>query len=248
MTAVVHPIRDDRRHSARWLRDILHAQVMQGDFTEGLLPRESDLMLAHALPRVVVREALELLRRQGVVERVKGAGTLAVAQRYSSRLVEAHGVEPMDDRDITNRVLVKRTVPMPRLVAEQLDSTCGDQCLLYEYVGYIGGKPSGVYTNYITYPEADAAATAAFPRHWYSMLAAAGLEVGETELTIDAMVADAALGDLIGVAPGQPVLGLQQVIRDNAGRPYNFAILRSRGDRLSLVSRHSRADYAGVTR
>jgi len=231
-------IRERRRHPARWLRDILRADVMHGDFSAGLLPSEPDLMLMYSVPRAVVREALDLMRREGIIERVQGTGTMTIAQRYAVRLVEVHGVETMPAQDgVTNRVVARERIRMPRAVARHLDEEPGTDCLLYEYIGYLHGQPIGVYTNYVRYPEADAVSTAAFDDHWYAMLDGAGITIGETDLLIEVLAADDDLAGLLDMTPGQPVLGLQQVIRDESGRPYDFAILRHRADRISLMSR-----------
>jgi GntR family transcriptional regulator len=232
--------REKRRHSARWLRDQLRAEVMRGGFAGGLLPSEAQLMMAYAAPRSLVREALDLLRREGVVERIQGTGTLAVAQRPTARLVEIHGVDGHEESTLpgmSNRVLALEVVPTPRMVAHHLDVRPGVDCLLYEYIGYLYGQTLGVYTNYMLFPEAERVLETPFRADWYTLLRDARVAIGDTELTIELMAADEPLAALLDMLPGRPVLGMQQVIRDEADRPYDYAILRSRGDRISLMSR-----------
>jgi len=224
----------------RWLRDQLRAEVMHGGFAGGLLPPEPQLMMAYAAPRAVVREALDLLRREGLVERIQGTGTLAVAQRHAARLVEVHGVAGTEEATvpgISNRVLALEVIPMPRIVAGRLGERPGTDCLLYEYVGYLYGQTLGVYTNYVRYPEAERIMAAPFVSDWYTMLHAAGVGVGETDLLIEVLPADDVVAELLDMPVGRPLLGMQEVIRDEAGRPYDYAVLRSRGDRISLMSR-----------
>lgn len=232
--------RDTLRHPVRWLRDQLRAEVMRGGFTGGLLPSEAQLMMTYAAPRAIVREALDLLRREGLIERIQGTGTLAVAQRHAARLVEFHGVDGTEEATVagvSNRVLSREVIAMPRIVARHLGEEPGTDCLLYEYVGYLYGQTLGVYTNYVRFPEAERIMAAPFPSDWYTMLRAAGVAVGETDLLIEVLPADDAVADLLDMPVGRPLLGMQQVIRDEAGRPYDYAILRSRGDRISLMSR-----------
>lgn len=244
MTAATTMIRERKRYPARWLRDVLRADVMHGDFGDGLLPSEADLMLRYAVPRAVVREALGLMRREGIIERVQGTGTMTVAQRYAYRLVEVHGVEPLEAyAGVTNGIVTRTPTRMPRAVARHLDEEPGTECLLYEYVGYLEGQPIGVYTNYLRYPEAESIGDARLDHHWYAMLDHAGVTVGETDLLIEVVAADDDLAALLDMAPGQPLLAMQQVIRDESGRPYDFAILRHRGDRISLLSRAVRAPH-----
>jgi GntR family transcriptional regulator len=236
----MHPARDQiaqrRRLPARWLRDLLRAEILRGSFGDDVLPSEADLMLAHRASRGVVREALDLLRQEGIVERLQGTGTLVVGQRNPRRLVEVHGVTDVDPVPFASHVLAQLEVRMPATVAHYLEEPLGSPCLLIEYVGMAHGSVVGVYTNYLRYPEAERVAGTPFNGHWYSLLHDAGLEIYETDLLIEAITADESLATHLQVPAGQAVLALQQVIRDASGRPYNFAILRHRGDRLALFS------------
>ena len=238
-TAALPSRRDGRRHPARWLRDQLRAEVMRGGFAGGLLPSEVQLMTTYAAPRAVVREALDLLRRDGLVERIQGTGTLAVAQRHAARLIEMHGVEARETTfaGMSPRVLAVEVVPMPRAVARHLDEEPGTGCLLYEYIGYLYGQTLGVYTNYLRFPEAERVMAAPFTSDWYSLLRAADVAIGETDFLIEILPADEPVAALLDMPVGRPLFGMSQVIRDEAGRPYDYAVLRSRGDRISLMSR-----------
>jgi DNA-binding GntR family transcriptional regulator len=112
--------------------------------------------------------------------------------------------------------------------------------LLLEYLGTVDGIAIGVYTNYAAYPEAEALEATRFYSHWYQYLDDAGLQLGETDLLIEALTADRHLAELLEIPVGDPILAMQQVIRDDAGRPYDYAVLRSRGDWMSLSSRAGR--------
>ncbi|GAA3095034.1 GntR family transcriptional regulator [Kribbella aluminosa] len=236
--------REARSQAPRWLRDELRAEVLSGGFAGGLLPVESDLMRIYSVPRAVVRSALDLLRREGLIERIQGTGTLAVAQKRAGRLLEYHGVIG-DTATILNgassRVLAMEVMPMPRIVARHLDEAPGTECLLLEYVGYVYGESLGIYSNYLRFPEAEAVASTVFSTHFYKLLEDAGLVIGETDFRIEALVADDLVATLLDVEAGAPLIGLEQVIRDREGRPYDYAVLRSRGDRISLISSEIRA-------
>src|SRR3954453_3684831 len=105
--------RTRRDHDARRLRDLLRSEVLAGFYIDGLLPSEAALMLEYGATRATVRDALHLLRLGGIVERVQGTGTFALAERYQLRLVELHGVdqELTDGPGFTADVLDKSVVP-----------------------------------------------------------------------------------------------------------------------------------------
>jgi GntR family transcriptional regulator len=244
MTTTVPQRREARIHAVRWLRDQLRAEVMRGGFTGGLLPSEGELMAAYHAPRATVREALTLLRGEHLIERIQGTGTLAVAQRQAARLIEFHGVDGYGEAMLaamSTRVLAMEIVPMPGVAARHLEEEPGTDCLLYEYVGYLYGQTLGVYTNYVRFPEADRLLTTPLRSSWFTLLRDAGLTIGDNELLIELLPADDGVAELADAEVGTPLLGMQQVIRDESGRPYDYAILRSRGDRISLMSRALRA-------
>ncbi|MFF0344803.1 GntR family transcriptional regulator [Kribbella sp. NPDC004875] len=231
--------RNHRRHPARWLRDALRSELMSGGFSGGLLPSEAQLMMTYGAPRAAVRAALDLLRGEGLVERIQGTGTLAVAPPRAAKLVEIHGF--LEDGQVaipglSNRILAHEVVPMPRVAARRLGVPAGADCLLIEYIGYLYGQILGVYTNYIRFPEAEAVLAAPFESDWYTMLGAAGLTIGETDFLIEVLPSDELLAQVLDLEPGRPVLAFEQVIRDQQGEAYDYAILRSRGDRISLMS------------
>jgi len=233
-----------RRSVSRRLRDLLRCEVLRGGYADGVLPSEASLMLAYGVSRQTVRDALDLLRREGLIERLQGTGTLVIAARDATQLMDVHGVvTPAPGgfvRGLTPRVLEKTVMPMPRPVAAALGEAEGTPCLLLEYVAYSGDQVTAVCTNYLRFPEADRVLAAPFTGDWYRLMRDAGLTVTETDLLMEATLADEELAAVLQTAPGAAVLTMEQVIRDETGRPYDFAVLRSRGDRLALFSRAAR--------
>jgi GntR family transcriptional regulator len=241
-------MRSKRDHDARRLRDLLRSEVLAGRYAEGLLPSEPALMLEYSASRATVRAALNQLRISGVVERVQGTGTFVVAERYALRLIELHGIDEKlsDEAAFTADVLEMRVIPMPAPVAAQLQDTTGAPCLRLEYRGLSHGRVNSLCTNYLRFPEAAAVLDVPFDGHWYGLMAAAELDVAGTDLLIEAVLADDPdLAALLEVEVGAPLLAAQQVIRDGNGRPYDFAVLRMRADRLSLLARGVARNDAG---
>jgi GntR family transcriptional regulator len=206
-------------------------------------------MVAHGSSRATVREALTMLRHEGVIDRQQGTGTFVISHTASTQLREAHGVfRPERDSmfDHHRTLEVDRTwVPIPDIVAARLEAEPGERCLRFEYVASYDGDIFAVATNYVLDPEASAIGTIPLGQSWYDLLDRAQLTVGESEFVIGCMNADEHTASLLSAEPGSAMLTMEQVIRDGQGRLYNFAFVASRGDRNSIVSRARRDDESG---
>jgi GntR family transcriptional regulator len=201
-------------------------------------------MVAHGSSRATVREALTMLRHEGVIDRQQGTGTFVISHTASTQLREAHGVfRPEHDSmfDHHHTLELDRTwVSIPDIVATRLEVEAGQKCLRFEYVASHEGDVFAVATNYVLDPEASAIESIPLGQSWYDLLDRAELVVGESEFVIGCMNADEHTASLLGAEPGSAMLTMEQVIRDDRGRLYNFAFVVSRGDRQSIVSRARR--------
>lgn len=185
-----------------------------------------------------------MLRHEGVIDRQQGTGTFVISHTASTQLREAHGVfRPEHDSmfDHHHTLELDRTwVSIPDIVATRLEVEAGQKCLRFEYVASHEGDVFAVATNYVLDPEASAIESIPLGQSWYDLLDRAELVVGESEFVIGCMNADEHTASLLGAEPGSAMLTMEQVIRDDRGRLYNFAFVVSRGDRQSIVSRARR--------
>jgi GntR family transcriptional regulator len=224
----------------RRLRDLLRAAVLAEGFADGQLPPETELMSAYRATRATVREALALLRTDGLVARLPGVGTHAVVHPPRTGMDEAHGVTDggaIYTSTTPPRVLDRSTVPAPPSLAASLGVPPGTDCLRLEYVGMSEGEPVVVATNYVLFPEAARILRTPFHGHWYQLMTDAEVPVGGSEFVIDATAADPVSASLLDIAPGAPLLAVEQTITSPSGRVVDVAFLRLRPDRMRFLSR-----------
>jgi GntR family transcriptional regulator len=230
-----------RGHSARRLRDLLRSSVLRGYFPDGALPSEAEMMRTHRVSRGAVRDALNMLREEGLVSRVQGMGTFVVSPAVLSRMVEIHGMKPVSVNGVWDgaqrpEILDCSVVPTPEAVAARVQPTVSATCLRVEYVATVAGEAMGMACNYVTFPEAQALLEVKFETDWYAYLRSAGLAVGSSEFLIGCASADVGVAKLLDLPSGRAILTLEQLICDRDGRPFNVAFCASRSDRFGLVS------------
>jgi GntR family transcriptional regulator len=230
----------EREHASRRLRDILRSNIYWGLYA-GQLPPESVLMDTYDASRATVREALTMLRDEGAIERQQGAGTFAVSIPAPMQLREAHGMfQPEHESFLDSRWMqeVDRSwVPTPDIVSARLGVPQRVPCLRIEYLAIFKSKVFAVATNYVVNPEAKAVDPYPLMTNWYDLLTRSGLSVGESEFIIGCTNADQRTAAMLTTQPGSAIFTIERVIRDNAGRAYNFAYSAVLGERANYVSR-----------
>lgn len=232
-------------HEVRRLRDLLRAAILRHNYPDGHLPGEAALMAGHEVGRAVVREALALLRQEGLIARTKGVGTYVVVDAVMTQLTEAHGAgtptqESVFNRRMRPRIIDMSTIPAPETVAVRLGVPPGEPCLRFDYVAMLGDEPTGIATNYVLFPQAERLRVTPFVSDWYALLADAGIAFRESEFVIGCSLADAATAPAVGVPEGTPLLTMEQLIRDSEGCAFDLAFIHTRGDRMLFFSRASR--------
>jgi len=254
-TLMETPVQPRRSDPARWLADILRAEIEQraGSDREGLLPSEQDLASRFGATRNVVRDALDLLRKEGLVRRVPGAGTFACGGRAVHGLDRLRGLaetfheEP--DR-VANRVLAAAVVPAQDLVAERLEIEPGTPVVFIERLRSLDGRPLSLDASYLPAELAtpllgpapyDLGTSVLARRDVFALLEQTiGVRLGLATLSIEAVSADPATAQLLEVASGAALLLVNRLARLVDGRPVDLEFVRYRGDRLSLTAWLSR--------
>ncbi|GAA1280720.1 GntR family transcriptional regulator [Pseudonocardia aurantiaca] len=235
----IDPRTQRRSRAARRVRDLLRAAIIHEEFPAGALPGEAELMLSFSASRQVVRDALALLRDEGLVKRVQGTGTFSVASKVRHDFGHLHG----PPRTVaSNRVLgVSRETAAPR-VADRLqiprDSTCG----VVEYLTSLDDEPYYVCTAYVPLWLLPAVERGSEVAEWYAVYEAAGHELGVSDWAVEATLADELVAGLLDIVPGAPLMLFERLIRDAAGRPLEYGVSRVRGDRIALITQLPRRD------
>lgn len=75
------PERRPRADRARQVADLIRQQILSTGFENDVLPDEQVLARQYGATRNAVRDALDLLRREGLIDRLPGVGTVVVGQK-----------------------------------------------------------------------------------------------------------------------------------------------------------------------
>ncbi|RDS64404.1 GntR family transcriptional regulator [Streptomyces sp. M7] len=227
-----------RADQARQLADLLRHQLLTGGFPAGTLPHESTLAADYGASRNTVRQALDLLRAEGLVERLPGVGTVVVAQKYPHGLDRLMGLaETLHEHGrVTNEVRAVGPVPAPAPVAGRLRVPVGSDVLYIERLRSLNGLPLSLDLTYIPMDIGPALLGCDLENTDVFRLleSLTGLRLGHADITLEAVNADAHSAAMLQAPRGAAVLMLERLTHLADGRPVDLEFIRFRGDRITM--------------
>jgi GntR family transcriptional regulator len=241
-----HEYVGSRADAARRVRDVLRSQIMVGGFggvagASPPLPPERNLAAELGVSRNAIREALDLLRAEGLITRVQGVGTFVTGAKLRQHLDRLEGLaESMAGYHlpVDNRVLsVSESVAAP-FVARKLAVPEDSPIAFVERLRSVGGLPLSLDTSSLR-PEAipvlldaDLHSADVFTLIEREL----GVRLGWAEVTTEAVAADPETARLLQIRVGAPLLLLHRLTYLQDGTPFDLESVRYRGDRCCLVT------------
>lgn len=221
-----------------------------------LLP-EQELASRFGVSRASLREALRVLEEQGVITRRHGVGTFVKRVNPSiqsgieelasiSDLIRQMGMEPG-----TDALKITRETAPPWL-EEKLDLTPGTEIVTLDRVRTADGQPVVYGLDRIPAELFKPCASAEdflvrFGGALFALLEVQNIPVQWVRADIRPVLADKSLAKKLKIAPGRPLILLEQVHYDAAGRPvafgedyfhpdhFGFSVVRRKTERRAKV-------------
>lgn len=227
-----------RAERAQRLADTLRERIAAGAFEDGVLADERTLAAELGASRNAVRQALGLLRDEGLITRRRGVGTTVVRPKFA-QLDRLTGLAEMLNGygTVTNEVRVAEVISdAPAAIIEQLKLPAGSTVVHLERVRTLDGRPLSLDSTYLT-PEIgrDVLNGDLVGRDVFAMIEeTAGCLLGRCEVAVQAAVADLDTATLLEIAPGAALFRIDRLTRLADGRPVDAEELYVRADRMTL--------------
>lgn len=219
----------------QWLSDVFRSRIESGVWGEGSrLPSESELCNEFGTSRGPVRQALSVLRREGVI--VGGRGSpphvrrAVLSQPFSAFLSFTEWARSIG-RVPGQRTLeiALRTGVTPATSALGLQP--GETLVEVLRLRLLDDEPTMVERSY--FPPEIGRALFDFDTESgsiFAFLLARGVDLHRASHTIDAIAADSIDSGILGIANGSPLLRERRVTSDRAGNPLEYADDRYRSE------------------
>ncbi|GLW12851.1 putative GntR-family transcriptional regulator [Microtetraspora sp. NBRC 13810] len=230
-----------RSDRARQVADLLRREIVRGRFGAGHLPPEAALAREFGASRNTVRDALAVLRAEGLVERCPGVGTTVAAEKYPHGLHRLLGLAETlyEHGEVTNEVRAMSVIDAPPPVAARLGLPDGERVVYVERLRRLNGLPLSLDLTYLARDVGEPLFDADLVRNDVFVLLerVAGQPLGPAELTVEAVNADPHTAAVLGVPRGAALLLVERCAHLADGRPVDLEYIRFRGDRLTMSGR-----------
>jgi GntR family transcriptional regulator len=243
-----HTVPDSYRDgSGRRVYDLLRMRIRLGEVAPNELFVENALIRSLSATRSAVRRALQGLADEGLLDRSPRSGTRLRGHIVNTPLLSEmrppladDAADGSDQRLVVS--LVHRGVATPtEAVTSRLQLPAGTPVVAVEQILHLGSEPVGVRSAYFSlepHPERVLKYFAVTDYHplprpeFFEQVY--GVPAGRSEFTIEAVPSLRGDHDVLGVAPGAPLLMRTVRSLDVNGCPRWLSFTHMRGDRVAL--------------
>lgn len=230
--------RRPRADRARQVADVIRRQLWDTSYPHGQLPDERALAEQFGATRNAIRDALDLLRAEGLIERLPGVGTVVTGQKVPHGLHRLMGLAEVlhEHGTVVNEVRAAGPVRAPAAVARRLRLSEGAEVVYLERLRRLNDLPLSLDLTYLT-PEIGEPllGTDLAGQDIFRLIEqTTGRRLGAAELAVEAVNADPHSAAVLGVPRGSALLMVERLTQLADGTPVDLEYIRFRGDRLVL--------------
>jgi DNA-binding GntR family transcriptional regulator len=230
-----------RRHAPRHLQtspgrahDLLRSSIRAGIITENQLLIEDTLVRSLSTSRNAIRQALQTLAQEGLVERRPHHGTSVVGRILEVPLDQLVPATAFGHGRVEVRELDHRQIAPSPYLRERLGLT-DEMVDILEVLILFDGEPMSLRVSYVpTSGEPVTRVTDVVPVD-VAFEQVFGVPIGAASAAIEAVAAGPGAAAQLGVAEGAPLLMQELLLCDQSGVPRELSYTHFRGGKVSLA-------------
>jgi GntR family transcriptional regulator len=240
------------------LGQVIRGRIQSGEWpVGGPIPSERSLMQMFGVSRATVRQSIDFLVKEGVLERIRGKGTFVAPPKVKQgvlrlreffRTMQQYGLSPtahllgidtlIPEAHVRQALLLPEGAPvvwLQRLLLVNAFPMIIETCYL----------PAARFPGLVTHYTASQDLEQYLNREYYVLIT-------EEREMFEPVILEHAEAQLLGVEKGFPALWVEVVGRDEAGSPVVYRTSLLRGDRcrfyVDLTFNEQRESAAGMQR
>ncbi len=230
------------------LANILRQQIDNGDFQpHDTIPSERLLEQHYKLSRPTIRQAVDLLSRQGYLYRVHGKGTFVSPPKLQKGMLELTSFsEDMRNRGLEpgQKIIEFGYVKPNSKVRRQLEITDDDKKVLrIKRLRYGDGKPMGLQDSFLSLDSSQAVTREEIEEKgsiYVILQEKFGIYPTEADETLEVTLATSEEAEWLNITEGSPLLLNERTLWSQNRKAIEFVRILYRGDRYKYFVRLTR--------
>jgi len=224
------------------LYEILRGHILGGEWQPGdMIPPESELIERYQVSRTTVRQVLDILAGEGLIEREQGRGTFVAHPTVEQGLVRiVNFTEDMRLRrcEPSSKVLFSGLVPAPQDIAEKLQIEPGEELARLERLRLADGEPMSVEESYLVHRYCPHILQGDYVSNSLreALVRDHGIRWTHARQVIRAVLAPGNLAAMLEIRPRSALLFIERVSYSQPNIPVEFLRIYYRADRYVLYS------------
>ncbi|MGC6768561.1 GntR family transcriptional regulator [Enterococcus sp. LJL128] len=221
------------------IHDKIKEDIEKGHWAIGdRLPSERELAVQFKVSRMTLRQAIQTLADEGILERKIGSGTYVARQKVQERMIGT--------TSFTEIMLSQNRVPSSKTVSyfiakpssselEKLQLSEDDSILKMERIRYADDVPICFEVASIPYSLVEKYSKSEISMSLYKTLEEkGGYKIGQANQTISAMLASEQIAEYLDMKRGAAILRLRQISYLEDGRPFEYVRTQYAGNRFEF--------------
>ncbi|MBV9824157.1 MAG: GntR family transcriptional regulator [Alphaproteobacteria bacterium] len=221
----------------RQIAQVLLARAQSGMAAGPALPSEVALTAEFGVSRTTIRQALDLLKREKLLQSRRGVGTRFVRAPEIPKVVASSGDPLHAGLGTTPRVLATERLPAPADAAAFFEIASGDEIWRIMRLHELDDEPLSVVISYLPVEYASVLTQAALRKPLHeSLWEHFGIAQHHSDHAIRVARADEFLARTLKVGLTDPLLHVRSAVRLDDGRPIRWTHNYFREDRYQYVA------------
>ena len=224
------------------LGHIIRGKIQGGEWASGQrIPSEREMMRIFNISRATVRQGIDNLVKEGILQRAQGKGTFVAPPKIEQgvlRLMEFSDVIKRSGLKPSGRLIAKGKIDPPANVRSVLALPQGEEVVWIQRLLLVNDAPVLLEASYFSatrfpdlleaYDSVDAPHRFVYQRY--------GIKVTRARETFEPVILEERESELLGSVGGFPALWVEHVAYDTADKPVAYLTSLMRGDRCRFYT------------
>lgn len=217
----------------KYLKDLIDSgKIKPGE----LLPSENQISEEFKVTRMTVRSAFNNLVKEGYITRKRGIGSIVLGNRISDNIstMRSYTNEMISKGyNITTKLVNLTIVSADDFIKDRLNLNLGDNVWEVKRVRYAEGQPVSYMVTYMPvcmFPNLKKENCSSL----YKYLEECGYVISGAKRSVEAIIADAELIELLELENEAPILHIEQVAFLESGESFEYSHTYHYGYKLTL--------------